>query len=448
MLSSLQNFPPTDLRTAFAAKVRVSAGSGEGFRRSLDQADLPDRARHNDAASRKDRPDRAKGGADRKADDDRESAAIGGAGQPDRSHRATSSDDDPSAQSAGDAQGAVAVAGAEGAGEEAEPKFAERADRADGQGASLHATRPNGGGDGDADGARTGMTASDRTQGLRSLLRGETAGGSAAHVDRTQQSAPAAGAGEPSRAQQVPHAGRAPTESAFLAGSPAAAQRPTMLFEAPLAAAASPAARRAAELDQTIRIDQAGALAEGALRTDAAEGDRTSGSRSARSAVVDRPGDAAPAVRGVERSLSTLASLRGGRMELTLDPAELGRVQVRMAMRGGVVRVDIIAQRAQAAEQLHARLAELRQGLERQGLVVDRMSVQVAPEPGGSSTTASERDPAGKEHAATPQHAREESEERSRGRRDESGRETDGQPPVRSDGWVDALRRFMQGDGS
>lgn len=69
----------------------------------------------------------------------------------------------------------------------------------------------------------------------------------------------------------------------------------------------------------------------------------------------------------------------GGRMELKLDPPELGSLQVSLHIKDGVVTASFQTQNPETARLLSHTLSDLRQSLEAQGVVVDKLHVQQAP---------------------------------------------------------------------
>jgi len=77
-------------------------------------------------------------------------------------------------------------------------------------------------------------------------------------------------------------------------------------------------------------------------------------------------------------------SANGGRMELKLDPPELGALQVSLHLKDGVVTAAFQTQNPEAARLLSHTLTDLRASLEAHGVVVDKLHVQQAPRDEGA----------------------------------------------------------------
>lgn len=94
----------------------------------------------------------------------------------------------------------------------------------------------------------------------------------------------------------------------------------------------------------------------------------------ANSAFEDDPDqvNVARAVRGLRAAVAQ----QGGSVTLRLSPPEMGIVRIQMQLSEGVVRAQLVTQHAAARDLLNQQLGELRQALQSQGLVVDRLSVQ------------------------------------------------------------------------
>lgn len=99
-------------------------------------------------------------------------------------------------------------------------------------------------------------------------------------------------------------------------------------------------------------------------------------------ATSDGDAEAAPAPL-VARGLAAIAAQKGGTLQMRLDPPSLGDVRITMSIRHGVVVADITVAQANAHALLAADLGSLHAALERQGLVVDRLSLH-APLPAAS----------------------------------------------------------------
>jgi len=93
-------------------------------------------------------------------------------------------------------------------------------------------------------------------------------------------------------------------------------------------------------------------------------------------------------VARVVRGLYAAASAGGGAVTLRLSPPEMGLVRVELELQQGVVRAKLLAQQETARDLLGQRVGELRQALERQGLVVERLHVDSLPSlPAGRAET-------------------------------------------------------------
>ena len=126
---------------------------------------------------------------------------------------------------------------------------------------------------------------------------------------------------------------------------------------------------------------------------------------------------------------TVLQQQQGGTMTLRLTPPEMGVVRIHMQVQDGTVRVQFNTDTPQARQLLQQHMDTLRQGLERQGLTVERLHAQTMPPSAGSGAGGSGGSGADRDGGH-------ESEGRSRGQygqqqgggRDGSGRR---QPPPR-----------------
>jgi len=91
------------------------------------------------------------------------------------------------------------------------------------------------------------------------------------------------------------------------------------------------------------------------------------------------------------RSIRMQAGAHRSRAKMMLDPPELGRVMVDVAMVGDTIEVRVRAERSQARELLQDRVAKLRRALREQGIEIERFTVSsdwpdqaMAAEPDGS----------------------------------------------------------------
>ncbi len=81
----------------------------------------------------------------------------------------------------------------------------------------------------------------------------------------------------------------------------------------------------------------------------------------------------------VGRGLAALAQQRGGTLTMRLDPPTLGEVRITMTIKQGTVSAEIAPSSAIAHDLLGADLTTLKSALERQGLVVDRITLHAPP---------------------------------------------------------------------
>gem|GEM_PF-2615268 len=175
---------------------------------------------------------------------------------------------------------------------------------------------------------------------------------------------------------------------------------------------AAPAVVRAAQIDSTLAAEQSGATSStpsasrpegasplGASATDAAlpplgalSGVRPNGP-STHSATDPASSTAFSTAGGfgddteldaetsplVARGLAALAQQRGGTLAMRLDPPSLGDLRITVTINNGTVTADLMPTNAAAHSVLTAGLALLREALESQGLVVERLSVHTPP---------------------------------------------------------------------
>ena len=133
----------------------------------------------------------------------------------------------------------------------------------------------------------------------------------------------------------------------------------------------------------------------------------------------DELSEEGPAARSVVRGLTAMVNQRGGVMNMRLDPPELGELRIQMSLARGVVSAEFQATTSQAQAALEKNLVMLRQSLESQGLVVDRLTVH-APPPSGGAARDDSPTPQGYAYGR-PNHDAAGGE--SRGRRDQGGDE-------------------------
>jgi len=90
-------------------------------------------------------------------------------------------------------------------------------------------------------------------------------------------------------------------------------------------------------------------------------------------------GDEAGFAGRVVRGLSAMLNQRGGVMTMRLDPPELGQLRIQMTIARGVVSASFEPANQQAHDLISRNLATLRQSLESQGLIVERLHTQPPP---------------------------------------------------------------------
>lgn len=117
-------------------------------------------------------------------------------------------------------------------------------------------------------------------------------------------------------------------------------------------------------------IDAAGAKGQGVEST----APEMSGS-----AGAQETGELDANVARVARGLRNALQQNGGAVTLRLDPPEMGVVRVMMEIRDGAASVTFRAERESAGALLSQHLDSLRQSLQRQGLSVENMDVQLMP---------------------------------------------------------------------
>jgi len=76
----------------------------------------------------------------------------------------------------------------------------------------------------------------------------------------------------------------------------------------------------------------------------------------------------------------------GGHVRLKMHPDELGGVQLEMQVKGRTVTATVTADNEQARQVIQASIADLRQRLESQGLIIERLDVQTRADNGNSDS--------------------------------------------------------------
>jgi flagellar hook-length control protein FliK len=111
-------------------------------------------------------------------------------------------------------------------------------------------------------------------------------------------------------------------------------------------------------------------------------------------AATDAGRGAAEALRVADLVDAARATLRRGEpgsLRVELHPAELGGVRVEVRLDGGSVRVDLRPETAIGAERLSTQLAELRRGLERVGVPLERVELHQATDDAAGRSTGGGR---------------------------------------------------------
>lgn len=198
----------------------------------------------------------------------------------------------------------------------------------------------------------------------------------------------------------------------------------------------TPAAGRAAALEQAIRLENAtgqsvqsivdagadsGHAAGPSITTSVVAGTR-SGHADAAAILSMLPRDAeAPAdsfASQAIRGLSAMLNQRGGSMTMRLDPPELGAMRIHMTIVGGNVSAEFTAGSQQAQSLLDRHMATLRQSLEGQGLFVERLTVHATPLSSSQHSAARQDADASGQQQQSWNHQHDAAGSESRGRRD------------------------------
>jgi flagellar hook-length control protein FliK len=117
----------------------------------------------------------------------------------------------------------------------------------------------------------------------------------------------------------------------------------------------------------------------------------------------------------VTRGIQAAVQQNGGSVTLRVSPPDLGMVRVQMHIESGMVRAEIVAQHESVSTLLSRELGQLKNALEGQGLVVDRLSV----------TTMSSTPPTSQSNGSSSWQAGEDG--RSRGQFERDGRDQSSQ---------------------
>lgn len=95
----------------------------------------------------------------------------------------------------------------------------------------------------------------------------------------------------------------------------------------------------------------------------------------------------------VARGLQNAFKQGGGSVTLRLTPAELGSIKVQLAVQDGVVQAKFTAESQAAGDLLTHQMDQLRQALQKQGLHVDRLEVQIPANPPAQASNLPEHSP-------------------------------------------------------
>jgi flagellar hook-length control protein FliK len=102
----------------------------------------------------------------------------------------------------------------------------------------------------------------------------------------------------------------------------------------------------------------------------------------------------------------------GGSMQITLNPPELGAIQVAVQMRDGVMNASFETTSDQATRLLSHSLGELRTSLENSGIAVDKLHVEQSPKNQQSQNHANDGDRQQQQSQSQDSSARREQERR------------------------------------
>ncbi|MCX5661142.1 MAG: flagellar hook-length control protein FliK [Planctomycetota bacterium] len=125
-------------------------------------------------------------------------------------------------------------------------------------------------------------------------------------------------------------------------------------------------------------LNASGANAPGPNHAPGPEADAASAQAGA-GANAPGAGDLDANVARVARGLQTAVQQNGGAVTLRLDPPEMGVVRVLMEVRDGVTSVQFRTEKESAGVLLNQHMDSLRESLQRQGLSVERIDVQLMP---------------------------------------------------------------------
>jgi flagellar hook-length control protein FliK len=202
-------------------------------------------------------------------------------------------------------------------------------------------------------------------------------------------------------------------------------RRPTMP-NVQSSASATPAAGRAIEVDDAVRLENLArssggetnvriqplttgtGAAQASMKVDAVE-------QLVSSNATTSSSDEQTLTSRIVRGLSTMVHQRGGTMSMRLSPPELGALRVQMSIVQGNVTAQFTATTPQARALLEQNMGVLRTALEQHGLTVDRLAVHLSP---SESNNAARQDMSGQQQQGQTAHQHNAGGGESRGRFD------------------------------
>lgn len=159
----------------------------------------------------------------------------------------------------------------------------------------------------------------------------------------------------------------------------ASTKQPTLHASEAAPSASSFSAISTADSSAQLRLDASNINTQGA---------NASASASAADSMEDSIEQAA--LNRVTRGLHNAVRQNGGTTTIRLNPPELGMVRIEMAIQNGAVSATLQSETPSVRILLSQQLAQLRSGLESQGLSVDRLNVQALAQPSSGSFNANQ----------------------------------------------------------
>ena len=92
------------------------------------------------------------------------------------------------------------------------------------------------------------------------------------------------------------------------------------------------------------------------------------------------------AIRSIINNAQMLAAKGGGEMRMTLKPDHLGEIQLKVAMEGNRVNVQMTAERGEVKKLIEQNVHELRHGLATHNLSMEKLDVSLATRDAGAFT--------------------------------------------------------------